>query len=101
MFRLRNGVKVSEDIRGWGSTGLTGGFSPGLDDGRVESEMPGLNEAGRGYFSQSKGEAMWRNLMESVHLRGEDRRDWPVLAESRRGGVKELQPSPASPWECL
>ena len=89
MFRLRNGAKVSEDISGWGSTGLIGGFSPGLDNGGVESEVPGLNEAGRGYFSQSKGEAMWWKLMESVHLRGEERRDWPMLAERRRGGVKE------------
>lgn len=51
--------------------------------------MPGLNETGREYFSQSKGEATARKMMESMKLRGEERRDWPMQAEGRRERVKD------------
>lgn len=31
---------------------------------------------------------MWQKIMESVQLRGEERRDWPRLAEGKRGGIR-------------
>lgn len=31
---------------------------------------------------------MWQKMMESVQLRGEERRDWPKLAEGMRGGIR-------------
>ena len=41
------------------------------------------------YFSQPKGEARARKMMESMKMRGEERRDWPMWAEGRREGVKD------------
>ena len=87
--KLRNTARLGEDIRDWWATELIGAVNSGLDDNGVESDVPGLNKTGREYFSQPKGEAMARKMMESMQLRGEERRDWPKWAEGRREGVKD------------
>lgn len=35
-----------------------------------------------------RDDAMWRKMMESVQLRGEERRDWPRLTEGRRRRIR-------------
>ena len=56
MFRLRDGVRLGEDIRGWGATELIEGFSSGVNKGWIEIKVPGVSAVGRRYFSHPKDE---------------------------------------------
>lgn len=72
-------MRLGEDIKGWGAVE----FNSGMDEGWVGNEVPRVNDPGRGYLSQPKdetqgwgwGEAMWQKMVESVRLRGEERKN--------------------------
>lgn len=49
-------MRLGEDRR-WGAVDLREQCRSGMDEGWVDSEMPGVNEAGKGYSSQPKNEA--------------------------------------------
>ena len=56
MFRLRDVVKLGEDIKGRGAEEFIEEFNSEMDEGWVENEVPKVSEAGRGYLSQPKEE---------------------------------------------